>query len=350
LLREPFEAVVSDAAFLATTAVRAPQVTRLLLCDLAEIKTIKNDGTINQFLVRPTTAEAAISAAQRTRLMNAWMSDPALRKLFAQMRKLPSIPAVYFRLLELMKSPDTNVEDIGRLIADEPALTVRVLQMVNSPFFGLGRTISNPAEAVGYLGLERTKSLVLLAQAFTLSAETNPGTLAIDELWRHSLLTGDFARRIASAEAHEARLADESYTGGVLHDVGKLMLAANLPQEYGGILRRSQNERRPLDLLEREILGATHAELGACALNIWGIPAGIVEAIAFHHQPDKHSGRSFSATLAVHAANALAHELRPEPTASAAPKLDKYYLEDLGMTKRSDRWREVCREAEAMKA
>ena len=353
LLRDPFEAVIFEAnfsgqldlSFLAAASARAPQVSRLLLCDLADIKSVKNDGTVQQFLVRPTAAEAVISAALRARLLNNWMSDPALKQLFVQMRKLPSIPAIYFRLLELMKSPDTDMDDIGKAIANDPGLTVRVLQMANSPFLGLGRSISNAAEAVGFLGIERTKSLVLLAQAFSMGAEAQQAAFPVDKLWRHSLLTGDFARRIARTEMREARIAEESYTGGVLHDVGKLMLAANLPKEYGSVLRRSQNENRSVDAIEREVLGSTHAELGACALTVWGLPAGIVEAIAYHHQPDKNPSKMFSPTVAVHAANAIAHELHAEPGEPSAGKLDKYHLDDLGFAKRTDSWRELCREA-----
>jgi len=353
LLRDPIEAVVVDArfsgepelGFLATVAARAPQVTRLMLCDLADMKTIKNDGTVQQFLVRPTTVEATVSAALRARLLSSWMADPALKQLFGQMRKLPSVPTVYLQLLELVKSPDTDMDEIGRTIAQEPGLTVRVLQMANSPFFGLGRIVSNPSEAASYIGVERTKSLVLMAQAFANGAEAQQAGLLVDKLWRHSLATGDFARRIARRQIREERIAEESYTGGLLHDVGKLMLATNLPKEYGTVLQRCQAEGRTLDAVEREVFGATHAELGACVLTVWGLPSGVVESIAYHHQPDKNPSKMFSPTVAVHAANAIAHEFHVEPDEPAIVRLDKYYLDDLGLAKHADAWREACREA-----
>jgi putative nucleotidyltransferase with HDIG domain len=269
------------------------------------------------------------------------MADAGLRKLFTQMRKLPSVPTVYFRLLELLMSQDTSSEMVGEIIAEDPGLTIRVLQMVNSPLFGIGRTISSAAEAVGYLGLQRTQSLVLVSQAFS-AGSTGPGASEIDRLWRHSLLTGDFAQRIARAASRETRVADESYTAGVLHDVGKLMLAANLPEEYEAIRRTHRETRRPLQTVEKEVLGASHAEVGACALTIWGLPSPIVEAIAYHHHPEKNKSRMFTPTIAVHAANAIAHELQPDVNAPAVDKLDEIHLADLGLASQVAHWREIC--------
>ena len=330
--------------FLGLIMDRYPDTIRIMLFEpLDNRAVVKSDGTVHQYIIKRCAPETVITAVHRAHLLNKWLNDPAMKRLLPRMRKLPSVPSVYVRLVHELKSTDTSIEGIGMIVADDFAMTAKLLQLVNSAFFGLGRTITSPAEAVSYLGIERTKALVLLAHTFSKYEVDKSSAFSFEKLWAHSLVTGKFARWIAQAETTDQQLAEAAFTAGLLHDIGKLMMAVNLPQDYNHLVKRVQEEPVTFEAVEREILGATHAELGACVLGIWGLPLEILEAIAFHHVPNQHAGSTFSPVTAVHVADSLEHELNPVSGKEAQSKVDLDYLKRLGLSDRLETWRKLCR-------
>ena len=153
-----------------------------------------------------------------------------------------------------------------------------------------------------------------------------------------------FAKRIAKAEATDPKTTDHTFIAGLLHDAGKLVLVARLPKEYASVLALATSNGRAIHEAERELLGATHAELGAYLLGLWGFSDGIVEALAFHHSPAMSPVKEFSILTAVHVANAVANEASPKSTVGAASEVDDAYLAELGLTERLPVWREICAE------
>ncbi|MEO8425874.1 MAG: response regulator [Verrucomicrobiota bacterium] len=348
----PFDVVVLDleierddnGRFLGLIMDRYPDAIRIMLFDpLDKRAVVKSDGKVHQYIVKRCAPETLITTVHRARLLNKWLNDPAIKRLLPRMHKLPSVPSVYVRLVQELKSPDTSVEVIGMIVADDFAMTAKLLQLVNSAFFGLGRTITSPAEAVSYLGIERTKALVLLAHTFSKYELDKSSAFSFEELWAHALVTGKFARWISQEETNDPQLGETAFTAGLLHDVGKLMTAVNLPEDYNHLVKRVEEESITFEAAEREILGTTHAELGACVLGIWGLPLEILEAIAFHHVPNQHSGSAFSAVTAVHVADSLEHELNAVDGKEAPSKIDLDYLKRLGLSDCVESWRKLCR-------
>jgi HD-like signal output (HDOD) protein len=142
----------------------------------------------------------------------------------------------------------------------------------------------------------------------------------------------------------------ECFTAGLLHDIGKLFLAANLPERYDEVLTRSAQESKSVVEIEEQILGATHAEVAGFVLHTWHLPDSIVEAVHWHHCPGKSPGASgFTALTAVHAANALEHELRTEPDGLVGGEPDWDYLKASGFGERWSEWRLRCTSASAKK-
>src|SRR2546421_171684 len=152
-----------------------------------------------------------------------------------------------------------------------------------------------------------------------------------EEFWQHSIAVGNFARVIALCETQDYRVADVAFTAGLLHDLGKLLLAANLPDLYGQIVSEAQRRALPIQQVEKEILGGNHGELGACLLGKWGLPGAILEAIAWHNCPAKSADQKFSALTAVHMANVFAHETSSTATGLLVGECDSGYLERLGL-------------------
>jgi HD-like signal output (HDOD) protein len=166
----------------------------------------------------------------------------------------------------------------------------------------------------------------------------------MEELWRHSLATGRNAQCIVRAEAADTETAAQAFTAGMLHDIGKLMLAANLPEPFRQALEQARERQVPLWEAERDILGATHADIGASLLSIWGLPVPIVEAVALHHYPARLFSKSFCPLVAVHAANIFEHQTHPNAQEPGAQAVDLEYLKDLGCGERAEGWRKLCLE------
>jgi putative nucleotidyltransferase with HDIG domain len=147
------------------------------------------------------------------------------------------------------------------------------------------------------------------------------------------------ARKIAEIEGADERLVEQTFTAGLLHDVGKLILADNPSIKYLELMARAKEEGRQLVEVEEGTLHATHAEVGAYLLDLWGLPAPLVETVALHHQPAHSAEPGFTSLTAVHVANVLEQETAHETTAGPVNRLDLAYLERLGLGARVEVWR-----------
>lgn len=349
LANQPFEAVAAEGAnqpcpsednFFIQVMQRFPQPSRILLFDPQHKKELKTPiGTVHQCLATPTPSHLLVSAAQRARFITALMGDPAVQALLPSLRKLPSIPSTYFRVIQALQSPDTDLQEIGAVMAEDWMMSAKLLQIVNSAYFALPNAITNVPEAIGQLGLERTKSLVLVAHVFSAFEGEKASSFSVDKLWKHSLSVARAARQIAKYETGDSALAEAAYTAGLLHDVGKFILAANIPQKYNEVLGATLARKVSFGLAELQILGATHAQIGAAILGTWGLPGEIVEAIAYHHQPSSAPSKGFSVLTAVHGADALDRILTAPAGTNEPPRWEKAYMESLGMLDRMDTWR-----------
>src|SRR5439155_20411384 len=138
----------------------------------------------------------------------------------------------------------------------------------------------------------------------------------------------------------EAEVVGQAFTAGMLHDIGKLLLAANLPEGFKEALATARREQMQLWDAERAVFGATHGELGACLLGIWGLPMPIVEAVALHHYPSRFLSKQFCPLTAVHVANALEHEIQKDNQSLVRAGVDTNYLTELGLEQRFEVWRD----------
>jgi HD-like signal output (HDOD) protein len=164
------------------------------------------------------------------------------------------------------------------------------------------------------------------------------------------MAVGTHAYAIAKAEKFETKATDDAFMAGMLHDMGKLVLISSLGDQYREALNFAHNNHTSLIEAEKEYFGATHAEVGAYLLGLWGFPDPIVEATAFHHCPRRCSATSFGSLTAVHAANALDYELRSDVSDECSIQIDLEYLNELGLADRLSAWREVCQPIQSEEA
>lgn len=167
--------------------------------------------------------------------------------------------------------------------------------------------------------------------------------LAVDRIWAHSLATGVFAKAVLTSEKQERVVIDDTFMAGMLHDAGKLILAANLPQQYKEALVAVRGNGGSVLAAEQNTFGVTHAEVGAYLLALWGLPLPIVEAIAFHHTPGRCPHKELGVLTAVHVGNSLEHLLQNEDDADCQP--DRAYLGELNILQKLPEWQALCRQA-----
>jgi putative nucleotidyltransferase with HDIG domain len=325
---------------------RHPRTLRFLSADLQQRRTLASSVTaMHQLLPQPCPPETLKAALVRALTLRQWMPSERLPEIVARLHKLPSPPELYFRVVRELQSPDSTLDAVGELITQDPSMSAKLLRVANSAAFGLQYQVTTPLEALQVLGTETTKSLLLLAHSFSYFENINSRDFSVERLWRHSLWVGRLAEALAREERAEAKVVSESFTAGLLHDLGKLVLAANLPEDYSRAMRLAREQSLSFCAAEEQVIGASHAEVGAALLGLWGLPLDIVEAVIMHHAPGWLLDRAFCPLSAVAAANWLCHELEAAgEQAAEAAEAAQQALEAAGWKERLPEWRQLARD------
>jgi putative nucleotidyltransferase with HDIG domain len=352
LAKEPFDVIVSDmrmpgmdgADLLSAVMQKYPKMIRFILSGHSDREMIlKSVGPTHQFLTKPCSAENLKAALLKATALLELLVNETLLNTVSQMKSLPSLPTLYSQIMKELQQPGASIKQVGEIIAQDVGMTAKILQLVNSAFFGLPRHISSPSQAVGLLGLDTVRALVLSIQVFSEFEKTNIESFLIEALWQHSVNVSQCANHIARAVKVEKKSIDDGLMAGLLHDVGKLVLSVNFPDKYPDALGLARSEGLQLWQAEREIFGASHAEVGAYLMGLWGLPDAIVEALAYHHRPSECPCSSFSSLTTVHVANYFDHAdgMREKGIPESQPDME--YLRKIGMADQFPVWREICR-------
>ncbi|MDI6774877.1 MAG: HDOD domain-containing protein [Verrucomicrobiota bacterium] len=230
---------------------------------------------------------------------------------------------------------------MGEILEQDIATSAKILQLVNSAFFGLMERVGSPSQAAALLGLNIVRSLALAFHVFGSWEDRVVSGFDPDRLWEHSLGVAGMAQKIAEAENLSAELREDTRIAGMFHDIGKLILADNLPDSREAIKKLMAEKNLAILGAEREVLGATHAETGGYLLALWGFADNVVNAVAFHHAPCQVPAEGITPAVIIHAANALDYEKRGL-VARPGELVDEDYLEAQGLKDRYAVWRSVA--------
>ncbi len=339
LEKQPFDVVVSDmrmprmdgGTLLQRVKTLQPQAIRIVLTGQADADAaLRSIPVAHQFLCKPCDPVTVREVITRALGLRATLGRSVVQEVVGSLRDLPPPPEVYAKLRHLMAGEDASINAIAAVIEADIAMSARVLQVINSGFFGLSQCVTSVAKAVQYLGTGALGPLVLGLEAMARFDKVRriPGFSLADEQGR-AMESARIARRLLTNERDQ----DAATAAGMLADVGRLVLAR---QATAGFVEARQHAREagiPDWQAERTVLGTDHAEVGGYLLGLWGLPYPVVEAVTLHHAPEKSGSSTFDTVGAVHVANALSGDSR---------SLDLAYLERVGVADRLPAWRQLA--------
>ena len=217
-----------------------------------------------------------------------------------RLKDIPTLPSVVQKIIEIVDSPTTSASDLNLAISMDKALSIKVLKLVNSAFYGFPKRIETLTQAIVILGFNTVRSLALSISMVDFLKGRGSRQLNYGEFWKHSIATSIMARAIAKKAF--PTIAEESFVSGLLHDIGILILDQFLPKEYAAAFDRMHNENITLFDAERKELGITHCDVGGMLAEKWNLPDPLLYSIKYHHEPSPEKDY-FPIVSTVHVAN-----------------------------------------------
>jgi len=347
LEKTPVDIVISDLVmpemngqeFMAEVSRKHPESMRIVISAHEDQLTVAQCLMFgHRYFSKPFDLKNLSAILKRICHLKHQVGSEKLKRVIYGMGALPTPPKVYFRLSQAVNSPYSSMDEIGGIVQEDPGLTLKLLQISNSAYFGMPRKIVTPTEAVQIVGLEILRALVLCIHAFKFYQDKRFKSISVSELWDHSLRTATAARKLARYENLTEAQCEETFVSGLLHDIGKLVLAANADADYQIVMERSRSEGTPVDQIEWEMFGATHAQVGAYLLGLWGLPEPVVSNVELHHSLELNINTGFTPVAAIHIAQFL------EKSPNRISQLDTRFLKRSGVQNRLSEWEEVLRD------
>ena len=218
-----------------------------------------------------------------------------------------SPPILYYQLREKLDDPDSSFDDLALIIKTDPAMSARLLKIVNSAFYGFDEKVDTLTHALNIIGTEQLTDLALAAIVTSRFEGIPRDLINMETFWMHSIACGIAARKIAKRMPGVE--AEKMYLGGMLHDIGSLILFKESPEDSKKILLRCKESGENLFKVEKEILGYDHAEVGALLLSEWKLSGRLAEMVKYHHQP-ANAGEYLKEACIIARADALVYEMK----------------------------------------
>lgn len=316
---------------------RFPNTLRIILSGHQdELKIIRSLTSAHQFLIKPCDANQIKKTIENAFSLRKLLENKEVIDIINGLGELPSLPEIYLKLEREMSSENVSFQKMTQIITKDPALTAKILQTVNSGFFGLPRRITDLIEALSYLGINMIKSIILYLETFSLKNYPPGVANHITEIATHCMETAAIGKIISKYEKLNKQLADDIFISCILHEVGKLILL-KMPDYVSKIEELRQAKNLNWIEAETEIYGFTHESVGAYLLGIWGLPKTIIESAAFLHNPSVLDIEALNCLTIVHISNSLAEYTSDEFNYNEL-NIDRKLMEKLMLIEKIGTW------------
>ncbi|MBN2162790.1 MAG: HDOD domain-containing protein [Pontiellaceae bacterium] len=305
---------------------------------------IQTVGVAHQFMAKPCDIVQIEKAITRACRLQDIFDSGSLQNIIKDGASLPTLPELYEELAHTLQSPEEcTAGRMAEIISRDISVSAKVLQMVNSSFFGLSQRVVNITQAVTLLGAETISMIVLTTKIFNQFDEKSIREFNIRAIYDHSLNVARLAKFLTLEITKDQKKAEETMVAGLMHDIGILVAISSKNETWKNLYRPGDNMKSPLHEQEMSCLGTTHGALGAYLVGLWGLPDDIIDAIAFHHTPiNAPDSKSFSILTAIHLAECI-ESIIDTGLASDGRTPDMPYLEQVGIADRIDELIERCR-------
>ncbi len=328
-----------DASELLNQAMeKCPLTIRFLLANEADLALVAAKVLVPHGLLPKPIEPASLKSRIESGMVPQVSNSSPNGSLPAGAGASPTAPSVYAEVLKALEAPSVTSEEVGRIVARDAALMAEILRLTNSSCAGARRNITDPVEAVEFLGLETMKALMMALRYLAEHGQLKPSYLSLEQLWQHNINVASLARDLVLFERMDRRLAQEAFMAGLVHDLGKVVLVLNYDDLYGRVHSLARKQPVALWDIEKEMFGANHGEIGGCLVGMWNLPASVVEAVAFHHEPPLGENQQLTPLAAVHIANVLEHELGTADDFRVAPIIHTPFVNELGLLHRLPVW------------
>lgn len=351
LAQRRIDVVVSDmrmpemdgAEFLAEVRRLYPETIRIILSGFANREAIlRTIGPSHRYLSKPCSEEVLIGAIESALSLRASISSDNVRRSLSGLDQLPSLPKVYTHILDELSSEYASADTLSHAIEHDIAVSAQLLKLTNSSYFGTAKKISTVKQAVQFLGFENVRAVVLMAGVFgQFRSASLSATERVEQLARRSLMIGVLSRKIAEAESQTVQGIGEAFSAGLLAHIGTLYLIASSIEKFEAAISQKKEENIGIEAAERAVFGASHAEVGAYLLNLWGFNHDIIEAVARHHAPALTNSLPNNILTYVHVAQGAVRD------AASERWVDTAYLEKVGAMSRLPVWMAMAKELKA---
>jgi HD-like signal output (HDOD) protein/ActR/RegA family two-component response regulator len=319
LEEQKFDLVVSDVRMpgmdggqlLTVVKQRWPMAMRIIVSGYSDpVQAVRLTSLAHQYVAKPCDGRELENIIERCFYLQDLLAQESLRKVVGRIGKLPAMPKTYGRLQAALAQPSVTAAEIGDIVNADAAIAGKVLQITNSAFFRLRKPMVRIKDAVTYLGFATVRNLVLSAEIFSQwGAPEGLSDLDPERLQNHAQCAAAACKALAGGRASP----DDAWLAGLLHDIGYWVLIQECPKELGKAIQLARDEGLPLVECERQVTGASHAEIGAYLLGLWGLPYTIIEAVALHHTPTVVTPHGYDLVGAL----AVSHALLDPPNSHA---------------------------------
>jgi HD-like signal output (HDOD) protein len=253
-----------------------------------------------------------------------------LERLVDSESQIASFPAIVNRISQAVNDPRGSSDTVSRIITEDPALAARLLKIANSAFYASPFPVKSISRALTMIGTKQLQDLVTAISTVEMCSKyAGNSQINMDAFWRHSVACGVVARVIATAK--RIMNTERFYLGGLLHDVGHLIIYTKLAEHTGPIIERSKAGKDPVYGLEREILGFDHCQVGGKLLKAWQLPAELVVPVLYHHTPERAEDFHME-TAIIHVAEIIASSMLYNSDIEAhVPPLDPAAWDRIGL-------------------